>query len=74
LVLFVDVEEQVVVWTCGRVGVRVKSVVVVRVRAAVEVTGREVRARRRTRAIGWDRLEVSIVGVGAGVCGCVSKA
>ena len=51
-------------WRFGRVGVRVKSVEVVRVRETVEVIGRASIVRRRARV----RLEVSIVGVGASMC------
>ena len=58
---------------CGRRSVRVKSVDVVRVRAAVEVTGRASMVLRMARAIDWVRLEVSIMTAGASVCAVLSK-
>ena len=72
LVLFVLVEAQVVLWRFGRVGVRVKSVEVVRVRKAVGVIGRARMVRRTARAMGRVRVEVSMVGVGAGECAAVN--
>ena len=57
-------------WRFGRVGVRVNSVEVVSVRKAVEATGRASMVRRTARAMGWVRVEVSMVGGGRGGVRC----